>query len=131
MPLPGRPQTFALETCRDMLEKLDREASRFEAADNQSDRADHAFNAAVTAWQVCDWVFRDLTQHQRAHLKLKTLTQLQARSRVDCRELHLCRIIATASKHWEVDKFPDATIGAMVTATPHPVADTTPQSRTN
>jgi hypothetical protein len=31
MPLPGREQTFALENCRDLLSKLEREIERYRA----------------------------------------------------------------------------------------------------
>lgn len=69
MPLLSRHQTFALESCRDLLEKLDRELDRYrEVAGRDEEDAtalldlvdrlkDSAFNAAVTAWHLCDWVF--------------------------------------------------------------------------
>ena len=40
------PQTFDLDTSRDMLEKLDREVERIRATDVRADLADHCFNAA-------------------------------------------------------------------------------------
>jgi hypothetical protein len=68
MALPGRSQTFALENCRDLLNKLEREAERFANAQGADERIDHAFNAAVTAWHLCDWVFNDMTADQRGSL---------------------------------------------------------------
>jgi hypothetical protein len=59
MPLPGRDKTFALENCRDLLNKLEREIDRLSAARDRDDLTtmiDTAFNAAVTAWHLCDWV---------------------------------------------------------------------------
>ena len=53
MALPGRDKTFALENCRDLLNKLKREIERFSAAGNNIEtRKDFAFNAAVTAWAL-------------------------------------------------------------------------------
>jgi hypothetical protein len=54
MALPGRDKTFALENCRDLLRKLEREIERFTAArDDVEGRIDHAFNIVVTAWHLC------------------------------------------------------------------------------
>lgn len=45
MALPSRPHTFALENCRDLLNKLKREIERFSAAGNNIEtRKDFAFN---------------------------------------------------------------------------------------
>ena len=72
MALPSRDQTFAYESCRDLVEKLDREIGRYrEVAGNNEDLdgeallnlvhqlTDAAFNASVTSWHLCDWVFND------------------------------------------------------------------------
>jgi hypothetical protein len=61
---------------------------------------DSAFNAAVTAWHLCDWVFNDMTPEQRAKLNFRNLADLQEHVRENCRALYLCRQAATASKHW-------------------------------
>jgi hypothetical protein len=39
---------------------------------------DSAFNASVTAWQLCDWVFNDLPIEQRRKLSLKESGHLTA-----------------------------------------------------
>jgi hypothetical protein len=120
MPLPGRDKTFALENCRDLLNKLEREIERFQAAhddDNVTTMADVAFNASVTAWHLCDWVFGDLTEDQRNNLKLQNLEDLQKIAR-DNRALHICRQIATASKHWKISQHPDPSVSTTVTANP-------------
>jgi hypothetical protein len=41
--------------------------------------------------------------------------QMQDYARTQCRALHLCRQVATASKHYTVDKFPDPDVGVIVT----------------
>ena len=54
MAFPGRPHTFALENCRNLLDKLKREIDRLKsAAPNDFDtHIDSAFNVAVTAWAI-------------------------------------------------------------------------------
>jgi hypothetical protein len=125
MALPSRGQTFAYENCQDLVEKLDREIDRYcEVAGNDDTGAnvltlvhqltDSAFNAAVTAWHLCDWVFNDLTLEQRRELGLKKLSKLQDHAKEQCRALYLCRYAATASKHWLVERNPDPTIQVVV-----------------
>jgi hypothetical protein len=120
MPLPSRDKTFALESCRDLLNKLEREIERFRAASNNNDvasMADIAFNASVTAWHLCDWVYGDMTPEQRTGLNVLKLSDLWNIALAN-RALHLCRQIATASKHWEVTQHPDVTVGTAVSASP-------------
>ena len=118
MPLPGQEKTFALEDCRALLNKLKREIDRYNAtSDNIEARIDHAFNVVVTAWHMCDWVFADLTEKQKSALQITKLADLQAIAR-KCRVLHLCRQVATASKHWKVTDYPDPTVAVIVTTTP-------------
>lgn len=120
MALPSRPQTFAYESCRDLLEKLRRELDRYRAVEGREDAdvqelQDIAFNASVTAWQLGDWVFNDLTPEQREKLGFHTKAELQEHAKANCRALYLCRHVATASKHWEVSQYPDDTVDAIVT----------------
>jgi|SRR3974390_1967907 len=62
MALPGRDKTFALENCRDLLNKLGREIERFKSDPTDIEaRVDFAFNNVVTAWHLCDQVNADLT----------------------------------------------------------------------
>jgi hypothetical protein len=117
MALPGRDKTFALGSCRDMLEKLCREIERFKKAETPSDRIDFAFNAVVTAWHLCDWVFNDMTTEQRRALAIDRIEDMTAHAR-SSRALHLCRQAATASKHWKVTQHRDDNAAVIVTATP-------------
>jgi hypothetical protein len=125
MALPSRDQTFAYENCRDLVEKLDREIDRYcEVAGTDQAGADlfrlvhqltdSAFNAAVTAWHLCDWVFNDLTLEQRRRLGFKKLAKLQDHAKEQCRALYLCRYAATASKHWLVETNPDLSVQVVV-----------------
>jgi hypothetical protein len=128
MALPSRDQTFAYENCRDLLEKLDREIDRYCAVAGNDEileperllelvdqLKDSAFNASVTAWQLCDWVFNDLPVEQRQQLGFDKLVDLQTFVRKQCRALHLCRQSATASKHWCVERHADPTVQTIVT----------------
>ncbi len=129
MALPSRKQTFAYENCRDLVEKLHREIERYCAvAGSQLSESgedllrlvdqlkDSAFNASVTAWHLSDWVFNDLPAEQRQKLGFEKVADLQNYVRSQCRELHLCRQAATASKHWIVDKYADPSVQTVVTA---------------
>lgn len=117
MALPARDKTFALENCRDLLSKLDREIDRFtDPVTSFTECLDLSFNIVVTAWHLCDWVFSDMTRAQRDALKIKDLVALQNFVSDDCRYLHLCRQAATASKHWRVDRRPDDGVSVIVQA---------------
>ena len=126
MPLPSRDQTFAFEDCRELLDKFGREIDRYlevVGRDEQEPEAllklvdqlrDSAFNAALTAWHLCDWVFNDMTLEQRHKLGFGGLGDLQKYVRENCRALYLCRQAATASKHWAVNSHPDPDVEVVV-----------------
>ena len=82
----------------------------------------HAFNCAVTAWHVTDWLWQDIS----SSLELKTKMQeknmnswtkceeFQHYVRENCRALRLCYQIATGSKHCLMERKPDSTISAVI-----------------
>src|SRR5690349_2586134 len=111
MAIPNVSQTFALENCRDMLSKLEWEIDGFRAESRSAPEplAFRAYNCAVTAWQLTDWTWAAAarTPQLQAALGARSLTDFQNKCRRKCRALHLCRLIATASKHVEVTKYPD------------------------
>jgi hypothetical protein len=45
-------------------------------------------------------------------------------ARTQCRALHLCRQVATASKHWRVERYPDPNVKVITTANSIPVTET-------
>lgn len=118
MALPGVPRTFALENCRDVLDKLMWEIEGFqkESPQDVAALAYRAFNGAVTAWHVLDWIWHDLTDEQRAALDVEKLIDLQNLARRQCRALHLCRQVATASKHRVITAYPDTNVNTAVSA---------------
>ncbi len=109
MPIPARLQVFGLASSRDVLQKLEWEIERYKSAPSEDAAASiHiAFNIAVTAWRMCDRIDRDLTTEQRSLLGVAGLSQLKKKSISESRVVEICRLLATASKHVEVDKYPD------------------------
>ena len=113
------PQTFGFENCVDLVWKLYWEIVRLQQATPQDviDMKCFAFNAAVTAWHLTDWVFSDMTPAQRNHHHVRSLAEFQNLARNQCRALHLCRQIATASKHRRVTLHVDHSVIADVSLT--------------
>jgi hypothetical protein len=101
MTRPGELQTFSFESSVDLVWKLDWEIMRILHSTPRDiiDMKCFAFNAAVTAWQLTDWVFDDMTAKQKQSRGISNLTDLQILVTSECRALHLCHWIATASKH--------------------------------
>ena len=119
MTLPARPQTFGLENAWDLYAKLEWEIEKLKAAPVDRDPQDlayGAFNAAVTAWQLMDWVWKEIDLSKKKRLSLNNLGDLQRLCRNQCRALYLCRQIATASKHWEVRDYADPSVQAKMDA---------------
>lgn len=71
MPTRTIEQTFDLESCRDLIEKLHREIERLRAAPSRQEAADFGFNCAVTAYHICDWAWRDALECPRAEDRLR------------------------------------------------------------
>jgi hypothetical protein len=128
---PPPDQVFALATPAHMLMKLWWEIEQLrKSLSVQSDDtahlhapAYHAFNCAVTAWHLADWVWQSTDADGRAWILSKlviapsekgqtgfsTFTRtLMKRYRV----LHLCRQLATGSKHKIVESYPDPDVAA-------------------
>lgn len=118
MPLPGRDKTFAFESSRDLIEKLRWEIFEFRSTDHIENKKYHAWNGAVTAWSIADWVWVDLSEEQRhgfsAELSVKCLADFQRWLIQKHRPLKLCRLVATASKHAIVTKHNDPSVDTRV-----------------
>ncbi len=113
-------QTFDLNGCRALLAKL-----RWEIDQIKSDtRMDYVtlsyrgYNAAVTAWHLADWIWEDMGDDQKEAVGVSNRGELQKKARDGCRAIYYCRQIATASKHFAVDDYPDPNIQAYVSASP-------------
>ena len=119
---PPPPQTFGFESCVDLVWKLYWEIERLHHATphNVIDMKCFAFNAAVTAWALTDWVFLEMTPAQRDRHGAGSLSEFQKLARKQCRALHLCRQIATASKHRTVTLHADRSVSTEISVTPVP-----------
>ncbi len=121
MSRPGELQTFSFENSVDLVWKLYWEIERIKHASPRDiiDMKCFAFNAAVTAWQLTDWVFDDMTADQRQSRGISNLAGLQQLVSSECRALHLCHWIATASKHRVVNsRHHDPTVTTAVRSAP-------------
>jgi hypothetical protein len=114
MALPGVPQTFAIEDAKAMTEKLWWEIETFRDEQNLEHKLWRAFNCAVTAWHIIDWLWKERRRDDR--WKVGKLEKFQETMERRSRELRLCRFIANASKHGGVDRKPDPTIQVTVKA---------------
>ena len=114
-------QTFHLWGPRDYFRKLEWEVAELAKTPKRDVfvLGYRAINCATTAWHMCDWVFaeceRDADVRSRlaniAHREIATLGDVQVWARTE-RPLAICRIIATAGKHFEVTRHPDPTVKA-------------------
>src|SRR6202035_152627 len=67
--LPGEPQTFAFRNSLDMLAKLRWEIDGLRTESGHpgwQEVAYRAFNCAITAWSLADWLWGDLDDSQRS-----------------------------------------------------------------
>ena len=114
---------MGLHSAEDLLRKLRWEMGEMEHKIDQvrDDEvgAYHAFNAAVTAWHICDWVWetaplelRARFQHDSPEPSAQGVRLLQALVCDQCRELYICRQLATGAKHFRVDRFNDPGVTA-------------------
>jgi hypothetical protein len=107
------PRIFDLDSCRDLLGKLERELVRLEYSLDRFDRADHAANFAIWAWRLTAWVYAEIAA--RAPLRRRfaescgtsvesfDLDRFQAyvEGRQGCPALACCRAIAMAARDAE------------------------------
>lgn len=109
MPIPSKPQTIGLESCNDLLRKLQWEVNTLNKCVTDPEGVVFGtFNRIVTAWQLTEWIWHDMSCEQKS--EWKTLSDFQTCCRGECRALHFCRQIATASKHSIVTNFADESV---------------------
>jgi hypothetical protein len=118
MALVGVPQTFAVEGSRDLVNKLWWEIEEYRDEAELEKKLWRAFNCAVTAWHICDWLWRERTADRKEQ---RGLAAFQTAMKEKCRHLNFCRHIATASKHGGVDRHFDDSINVVVRATRDPL----------
>ena len=121
----GPDKVFSLSTPEQMLRKLHWEITNFGRAidvegttvESLNAPAYWAFNCAVTAWHIADWVWLTVPEPQRDQLfpgchtgRKDTLTAFQVSLQAASPPVLICRHVATASKHMEMTRHVDPSI---------------------
>ena len=106
---------FDLNSCRDLVGKLERELVRLEYSLDRFDRADHVANFAIWAWRLTAWVYDEIAAREPLRRRLAEacgapvdafdLDRFQAyvEGRQGCPALACCRAIAMAARDAEGD----------------------------
>jgi hypothetical protein len=97
-----------------MLEKLKREIERLAGSVIRQEIVDHGVNAAMTAWHLTEWTWREIqgsiprvrSLTARAGTPIRELKQFQEFVKRDCSELAYCEGIAVSTKHFAFSKLP-------------------------
>src|SRR5262245_38117470 len=112
-PQRTQPKTLAMQSSHDMLEKLRREIDRLAGSIIRQEIVDHGLNAAMTAWHLTDWAWREIqgatrrpTLAARAGAPIRELKQFQELVKRNCAELAYCENIAISTKHFAFSKLP-------------------------
>jgi hypothetical protein len=103
-----------LNSSRDLLEKLKREIERLAGSMIRQEIVDHGLNAAMTAWHLTDWTWREIQDSTprlrsltaRAGTPIRELKQFQEFVKRNCTELAYCEGIAVSTKHFAFSKVP-------------------------
>ena len=92
------PKTLAINSSRDMLEKLRREIDHLAGSIIRQEIVDHGLNAAMTAWHLTDWVWREIqgstrrpTLTARAGAPIRELKQFSRTRQTKLRRVGLLR----------------------------------------
>jgi hypothetical protein len=116
---------LGLDSPPDLLAKLHWEIVQLGLPIDQEAVASYrAFNCAVTAWSICDWVWNATSADLRKRLlaespdpKGRNAEPLASLLRQQSRELAICQQLANGSKHFNLrDKYDDQTISSYRTA---------------
>ena len=108
------PKTFGINSSRDMLEKLKREIERLAGSITRQEVVDHGLNAAMIAWHLTDWAWKEIKDSPprlrilttKGGRPIRELKQFQEFVKRDCTELAYCEGIAVYTKHFGFSKLP-------------------------
>jgi hypothetical protein len=95
-------KTFGFTSCGDILAKLEREVARLDTAKTLEEAADHASNAAVTAWHLSEWAWAALKKggHIGQGVDWADKGEFQKwLTSEGCVELQHCQALANSFKH--------------------------------
>lgn len=115
---PKRPrQSFLVNDASQLFRKLSAEVNLFLNSQFDTMRSGHlALNIAMTAWHMNDWVYADMDEHQREvaasflGARVASYKDFVSATTAYCEDLRMCQVIATASKHVEVESRPDPSL---------------------
>ena len=107
-------KTLAINSSRDMLEKLKREIERLAGSIIRQEIVDHGLNAAMTAWHLTEWTRREIqgsiprirSVAEKAGTSIRELKQFQEFVKRNCTELAYCEGIAVSTRHFAFSKLP-------------------------
>lgn len=109
----GQYKTFSLRGPRDLLRKLEWDIAQLQLISSHTVGYHYqAMNCAITAWQLCDWVFTHLDESK----KFSFPTERKFRDHIKGMSnwLKICRELADASKHRILKDSPSPHIGTPV-----------------
>jgi hypothetical protein len=124
------PKSLAMQSSRDMLEKLKREIERLAGSIIRQEVVDHGLNAAMTAWHLTDWTWKEIKDSSRlrsltarARMQIRELKQFQEFVKRDCPDLAYCEGIAVSTKHFGFSKLPvfSSKVAERFKISPHPI----------
>src|SRR5258707_12318774 len=100
---------FGLNSPRELLAKLDWEMEQYNQSPAQQEEiaSYRAFNCAVTAWSLCDWVWNAASDDLKARFRAASPSSktdspeiLAALLRAESRELAICHRLANGAKNF-------------------------------
>jgi len=118
--MPDRKR-LGLDTPRELLAKLDWEIEQASQIEPQEEAVAsyRAFNCAVTAWSMCDWIWNSAPEHLRDRFRRESpkpeaegSEPLAALLRKRSRELAICQQLANGSKHFVLDRYNDPAVSS-------------------
>lgn len=117
--MPGSKR-LGLDSPTDLLAKLNWEILQLgHTTENETVASYRAFNCAVTAWTITDWVWNSAPDDLRERFKRESRKPkarngepLASLLRQQCRELAICQQLANGSKHFILDDYNDENISS-------------------
>jgi hypothetical protein len=112
---------LGLDSPADLLAKLNWEILQLGHViiENETVASYRAFNCAVTAWSITDWVWNSAPAQLRERFRAESPNPkarggepLASLLRQQCRELAICQQLANGSKHFILDSHNDANISS-------------------
>jgi hypothetical protein len=121
--MPDRKR-LGLDSPTDLLEKLRWEIVQLGLPVSEEAVASYrAFNCAVTAWSISDWVWNAVSEDLRKQLRAESPKPEASDAecfasllRKQSRELAICQQLANGSKHFILDRYNDKTVSSYRTA---------------